>query len=484
MLEVSDSQVSPTQNTCATSAQKRATTWDYSCSKGDKTPQSTTRCITQCITPCITGCTSQWGTHCTTPANHAHGSPQRSRESWERAVLQVLIGLDMADRIYQREYRITKSTELAHDSELRFQRSFRHLPASTPLHKVEEKVAASLQLLDGLPALAEEAARRWRAAGLETRCVPEQKALLLPCPASRGSTRWRGEVAWRVNALADPNFRSHPRMARVSRRHTAIILATIAAAAERSSGRWVAVSARTVAYRVARRIAKTGGRIPSESTLVSSVRACWAALRATGWAVERARGRHLRRDERLVAYHRHGIVQTRAASVHDLSMPQAVHDAIVDSLRRQQKRARPAWARQYGQHSSASGDLLHTHQLCCTRSRSFSRSVGNSSARVRVRGKKPRPSLSAQKLVAQVIYAMPWITRGGRIHLWSLARAVEDSGILNRGWSPRQVMDRWDALLSSRWWAIEASAISHPVPWLQACLETLKNSYPKPGVVQ
>lgn len=391
-------------------------------------------------------------------------------------MLQVLIGLNLAARVYDRELRITKSTELAHASELRFQRSFQHLPPSTPLHEVEGKVAASLQLLDGL---AEEAALRWSAAGLETRCVPEQNALLLPCPASKGATRWRGEVAWRVNALADPNFRSHPRMTRVPLRHAAMILSVIAAAADRGSGRWVAVSARTVAYRVARRLVKTGGRIPSESTLVSSVRACWAALRATGWAVERARGRHLRRDERLVAYQQYRIMQTRAASVHDLSMPQDVHDAIVDSLRRQQERARPAWARQYEQHSSASGDLLHTHQRCCTRSKPLSRSVGNSSARARARGKKPRPSLAAQKLAAQVIYTMPWITRGGRIHPWSLARAVEDSGILNRGWSPRQVMDRWDDFLSSRWWSIEASAISHPVPWLRACLETLKSDYPK-----
>ncbi len=180
--------------------------------------------------------------------------------------------------------------------------------------------------------------------------VPRHPGHSLPLPAPAAPRdRWQGPHRWVEGVLEDPAVVQHPRAARIGRQHLPWLLKALASYADHGTGHHVTASNRSIGRRaaemVSERIARggtwTGRRTDqlSDTTLAGQVSNLVAALIAAGWMRQRARGRHLNRLERAVAWIRTRLYQTRAASVRDLTVPP--HARRTHSPK---TAAAPAWA--------------------------------------------------------------------------------------------------------------------------------------------
>lgn len=337
------------------------------------------------------------------------------------------------------------------------------------------------------------------------RRVPRRPGRSMPLPApAPPRDRWQGAHLWVEGALADPAVINHPRVQRIGRQHLPWLLRALASYADHDSGHHVTAANATVGCRAAALVSEhiarggtwTGRRtdLLSDTTLAGQVSALAAALIAAGWMRERARGRHLTRLERAVAWIRTRLHQTRAASVRDLTVPPHARSNHHSPTRA----AAPAWAHTSNPHYRrlVVGDLqktlrellhlpaLHTHpsvgRLPCLVT-VFRGLLTREHARETPRsqktppGRDTRPTLSAQKTAARLIQRLPWLLRGSvpgrRRHIGALARLLDETGCAHV--TADGVTAAIDATLAARGWELHPETITSPLAWLPTILKNL-----------
>lgn len=335
--------------------------------------------------------------------------------------------------------------------------------------------------------------------------VPQHPGRSLPLPAPAAPRdRWQGPHRWVEGALKDPAVVQHPRVARIGRQHLPWLLKALASYADHGTGHHVTASNKSIGRRAADMVAEhiarggiwTGRRTDqlSDTTLAGQVSNLVAALIAAGWLRQRARGRHLNRLERAVAWIRNRLHQTRAASVRDLTVPP--HARRTHSPK---TAAAPAWAHPSNPHTLrlTVGDLqktlrkllslpvLHTHlpvgQLSClvTLFRGLlTRETAREAPRSKKKNRRPaaRPTLAAQKAAARLVQRLPWLLRaatpGRRRHIGALARLLDETGFADV--RAEAVTAAIDATLTERGWELHPASIEHPLAWLRTVLDSLR----------
>lgn len=324
----------------------------------------------------------------------------------------------------------------------------------------------------------------------------------MPLPAPEPASRWQGQHLWVAGALADPEVATHPRLQRVGRQHRRFILQAIASYADHDSGCNVTAANRTIGKKAAslcaEHIARGGtwsGRRThtlSTTTLAGLVSATTTALADAGWLKERARGRHLTRLERAAAWLRLHLHQTRAASTRDLtvpdharktiSTPSAPNWACPGNPHLQKLTLRSLWKTLDGLNRIP---VLHTYlnfvQLPCLLTVLVGELTRTKAREAPTSNKKPntlpppRPTLTGQKLAATLRLHIPWLLRGStpgkKRHSWALARLLDDIGVTHL--TAKQVVDNIDEQLADRHWEIHPDTITHPLAWLRVTLRDL-----------
>lgn len=367
------------------------------------------------------------------------------------------------------------------------------IPEDVPSEEQSERLAKELEADDA----AIEEVVVWSKGHL-----PESRgrslSLLAPVPEPR---RWQGEHLWVTGVLDDQEFLAHRRVQRVGRQHLWVILRAISSFADRGSGWNVTASNQTIANKAAKlcaeHIADGGGwrgrRTDELSavTLKGLISATVTALSDSGWLRERARGRHLNLLERAVAWLRHGLFQTKAASVRDLIVP--------DRARRHRSGAAdqphaPAWASANNPFivegvanklwitlkSVVATPLLHTHQcgallvlLVILNRWLLKKKASESQPRRKKRRRTlPRPSFKAQKLAAQLIDRLPWLLRspkpGKRRHSHELARVLDAEQVT--GLKAAEIITHMEVILATHRWEIHPETIRAPLGWFRTVL--------------
>lgn len=366
-----------------------------------------------------------------------------------------------------------------------------HWPAEDQHIKLTAELIAQDEAIDYLTAWSEKN-------------VPAYKGRSLPLPAPPPEPgRWQGAHRWVSGVLADKSVTEHPRLARVGGQHLPFLLHALASFSDHDTGHGVTASNNTIGRKAAQlcadHITKGGqwsGRRTdqlSPITLAGHVSALATALAEAGWLRERARGRHLTRLERAVAWLHTTLHQTKAASVRDLLVP--------DHARRREPtpHRRPAWADPANPHMQklilkdlwitthrlVRMPVLHTHQHVVLLPYLVTLLEGYL---IRVRAREtphpkkkptrkdpPRPSLAAQQLAAHLREIMPWLLRGPRPgkrrHLWSLARLLDELGLANV--PAREITIRMEQALNNRYWELHPDTIAHPLAWLHTVLTNL-----------
>lgn len=516
------SQVSRTCTQSASVAEKRAITWDFSyqkhaaynavcrfmCNEACSAPCNQP-CYAPCNQPCHTSAT-QWRGRLaeTTTQRECRAASTSASDGEIHAAYKAQVGLGVYDRVFTQSHLRGRSDEQAHRAASKALARFFRVPNEDDVESMDAKVHALIQPALTADTLANRLEKEWSDAGLEIRKPQGGSGFILPCPTSNAD-RWNGRKHWVESVLADHQVAEHRRMQRVGQLQRRIIVQILASFADSATGQWVAVSHETAARRVLEHLAKQRCRQVSLATVISNVRATWATLHDTGWAKLRAVGRYLTAGERVVASARFGAEsQTRAASVRDLIVPRRARPSADSS---QSAPTRPAWAslgnpfvierrRQAGEKAWESlvslwgkAPLLHTYlavgqqpvkllvsrwlltrgrasdPTCPTKSKTGHRRKNGNAGR-------PAPSLEAQRLAAELVRAMGWLTRrrgGRRTHMWTLARAVEASGVLSLGLKPRDVLGFWNDMLAFHRQEIHSGQVINPVGWVQACLSNL-----------
>lgn len=397
-------------------------------------------------------------------------------------------------------------TEKGHDTIVR---RWYDIPSHLPVEEQHEKLTAEL--------IAQDEAIDYVTIWAEHH-IPAHKGRSLPLPApSPEPGRWQGAHLWVSGVLADRSVTEHPRLTRVGRQHLPFLLHAMASFSDHDTGHGITASNNTIGRKAAQlctdHIAQgrqwSGRRTDKLSpvTLAGHVSALATALAEAGWLRERARGRHLNRLERAVAWLRTTLHQTKAASVRDLLVP--------DHARHQSAPApcRPAWADPANPHMQklilkdlwitthklVQMPVLHTHQHVVLLTYLVTLLEGYlTRARARetpppkkkpTRKDPPRPSLAAQQLAAHLREIMPWLLRGPksgkRRHLWSLARLLDELGLENV--PDQEITARMERELKDRYWELHPATITHPLAWLRTVLANLwpamdeGDSWPSPG---
>lgn len=326
-------------------------------------------------------------------------------------------------------------------------------------------------------------------------------SLTLPAPPPP-SGRWQGEVQWVRGASQALSTSVSPRLRRVGTQHRKVILQAIASFADRGTGCGVTASNRTLGLKAAelcRRHLERGegwaGRRTdelSDRTLQDHVGCVVAALIDAGWMRERARGRKLTAFERVEAWARFRIFQTQAASVRDLVVPE---ESRVDVPRvlapRWQSPTNPFVVKKVLSGLVGCVGEMIKHPVLRTYP-SFARlgsylqvlygylTRKNASAEEQVTSRRrrtnhERPSLPAQRLVAQLLDVMPWLRRsrtvGRPTHTWTLARVVDRVGLA--GLDADAVVEHIDRTLRERYWELHPELIADPVGWFTTAMQRM-----------
>lgn len=334
--------------------------------------------------------------------------------------------------------------------------------------------------------------------------TPERpgRSLALPSPAPR-STRWQGATQWVQGALVVLASSRNRRLRRVSACHWKWILQALASYADHASGHNVTAANLSVGRRAAAlfrsHTERGGGWLGrrtdelSPRTLTDSVGCVVAALVEAGWIAERARGRHLTRAERVLAFMRHHIHQTKAASVRDLLHPE-------DARSTPPPPGPPRWAHPSNSSVQAPVErrrmeglrklaipVLRTHPavgrlseilLVCSwlLTRTSAPETLSSPPKISEKAQR-RPSIHSQRLAAELVERLPWLLRsprpGRRVHLWTVARLLEPYAATT---TAAQIITHIDSTLCQRKWELHPENITHPLGWLTAILRSMTTS--------
>lgn len=330
------------------------------------------------------------------------------------------------------------------------------------------------------------------------------RALALPCPMAT-TDPWRGKTHWVDHAIddMDHNRERLRKLRRVGRQHWVFILRALAEHADRSTGRNCYASNLTIgktAARLCREHIDAGGlhrgirtNALSERTLVDAVSAVVSALIELGFVTERARGRHLTRRERIVAFARHRIHQTKAASVRDLTLPKAHRKPPALAPRTP---TGPAWVTPSNpfiaqQHCNAlrkslahavEMPLLRTHRHVVTLSTLLTVFSGylthargpHPEKRPRSRGAdRHQPSIDAKKTAADLLQFVPWALKNPHCptrprHINALAHVIDAVGAASmRG---KTLYDLLNAEIRNRHLEVRIVEINNPLGWLHTML--------------
>lgn len=297
-------------------------------------------------------------------------------------------------------------------------------------------------------------------AGAETD-MPARPGRSLRLPSTGGDyAPWRGNCHWFDNALEAVRKCTNRKLRRVARQHWPFILRALAFHADRATGRNCYASNLTIgktAARLFREHVDAGGSWErqrtdelADRTLADAVSIIVSVLIELGYLVERARGRHLTRRERIIAKVRHGIHQTKAASVRDLILPPDKRTPEPDPP------ATPSWctplnpfvaARKRDQARTTlvlaiSSPLLRTHRHVVTLSGLLKVFSGYLTHARDAQPQKPsrspgtitpRPSLPAKKTAADFLRFAPWALRNPDCptqphHINALGSVLDDVG--------------------------------------------------------
>ena len=335
----------------------------------------------------------------------------------------------------------------------------------------------------------------------------------------RAQLRWQSRRLWEDTAAREVDVRRRTVSAcqskRVGTQHLPFIIAAIAHFADRKTGHHCTASNLTIAKHasvLASQADEKGHRWRgrrthriSLTTLARAVGVIVSDLRAIGLIVERARGRHLSAGERVLAFHRHHIYQTKAASVRDLVMPRRF-------WKKEQRPQSPAWAARRNsfiqparpshatpaldhvlrglRHSALLSPHLHVVQLSSTLT--LSRWLLNTLARMSKQislpnqAKKasrrnfPSISLAAKRLAASLVdqEGMGWLLRhpaqtGRTAHINSLARVLDEAEA--SGFSSTAITHGIENFLASNKWEFHPSEIRRPLAWLRVVLRQQKD---------
>lgn len=416
---------------------------------------------------------SAWAFSC--PHTSDHPTPTTTRRVYRRAVLEEVI----APRLHTERGQAT------------FTRRWYGLPDGLDDDQVASALLAELERDD--EAIADITS--WA-----DQHVPARPGRSLPLPAPPPTTkRWQSATLWVAGALFDESVTTHPRVQRIGQQHLRVLLQAIASFADWATGRHVTASNVTIGKKAASLCSEhiTQGRAwsgrrtdrLSPITLAGHVSALTTALEDAGWLVERARGRHLTRLERSVAWIRHHLHQDRAGSVRDLVVPQRAW------VTEHKTPAKPAWADPANpfcaQQLAAklgkalftfrSHRALHTHPYVVRLTFIVTLIYGyltektrrdTSPAKRKKNAARSSPSLAAQKLAARLCVPMPWLLRGAatgkKRHIHSLARILDDLDLT--GLTAKTVLSRIEIELRERHWELHPSTIRHPLAWVRSVL--------------
>lgn len=377
------------------------------------------------------------------------------------------------------------------------------IPNTSDLDTAATRLAAELKADD--QALTELAT--W-----STAAVPQRPGRSLPLPAPEPVTdRWQGHVCWVDGALAALAGSPCPRLARVGGQHRRMILQALASFADTATGRNVTAANETLGQRAAdlcaTHITRGGtwrGRRTdhlSRRTLTDHVSCMVAALTKAGWLIERARGRHLTRLERAVAWVRHHLHQTRAGSVRDLIVP--TPDRVIPPAP-----TRPAWADHRNPHlrrltlrnlrqtftELIKVPVLRTHRAVGTLSAYLLLEDGYLTRahatetppppRQAPTTAQPKPSLVAQRLAAALTSAtigMSWLLRskttGTPRHRYALARIIDQANATHL--TAREITHHINHTLAQHHWELHPQTLTSPLAWFTTVLTQMPETKPQ-----
>lgn len=461
-MQFADSQDSRTLPLTATSGEKHGSTWAFSYQNPDDDPVAA---------------------HYSTTRLHGYTTTAPPSETVALAYRQAVLEGEVLPRI---------QTEAGLDAMVR---RWHGIPDSLPPEEQASRLTERLVAADEATAEVTTWAERH---------IPRHPGRSMPLPApAPPRDRWQGAHLWVEGALADPAVINHPRVQRIGRQHLPWLLRALASYADHDSGHHVTAANATVGCRAAALVSEhiahggtwTGRRtdLLSDTTLAGQVSALAAALIAAGWMRERARGRHLTRLERAVAWIRTRLHQTRAASVRDLTVPP--HARRTHSPKTE---AAPAWAHPSNPHyrrltvgalqktlrELLSLPVLHTHphvvRLVYLVTLYEGLLTRKTPREIPISPKKTtrpslRPTLAAQKTAAGLVQRLPWLLRGrtpGRQrHIGALARLLDETGFSHV--AADRVTAAIDSTLVTRGWELHPSSIDHPLAWLRTVLSRL-----------
>lgn len=216
-------------------------------------------------------------------------------------------------------------------------------------------------------------------------------------------------------ALTLPTVKALRRRLRVAGPATVLAAAREwATAADRRTGRDVAVSHATVAARI--------------NYAEATVKRIMRFLSRLGFVVECARGRNRLTLEELAEARALGAENQRAAaSTRALTIPHAV-DGTPLPLSGSLNEKSPV--KKYSP----------TRALTRTREAAAPRRLAMTMSQVAVESPRPRP-LAVQQLSAQLVRRLPWLDRNGK-HIGHLCSLIVRCQLVERGWTVQQILDR------------------------------------------
>lgn len=163
----------------------------------------------------------------------------------------------------------------------------------------------------------------------------------------------------------------------------------------------------------------------------STVRRARALVEALGYARTVVGGRYLTREERAAAEEHHGGRQLRMASERALVIPRGVVAPVTNEHL-------PRRGRDGSSLPSRSG----LPKRAQARAGAASRPATTRRTPRRPANGHPRPTISVQRLAADLAQRLPWLARG---HIGSLCHTLTALGIDDTGWSAHDLVERIDA---------------------------------------
>lgn len=487
-MRIVDSQVSRTLMPLATTEEKTALTWVYSCPDVQFMDNQAVICNT--TENRFTGVDDSIETPEPTVALFAGLSFEAAVETCPQAALKRFSRLLALDEILSR-----LRTEKGQDT---FNQRFRGMPQGLTL---EEELSWTLSEAEA-DHDAETMFSEWAHAldqSFNLRRAGKAHAFILPAPPSHA--RWQSRKLWIEGALADPEVIDSPAIKRMARRHLLVLLHAIASFADGVTGHDLAASHATIARRACQLVLDNpaldpGGRGKplcqmSDSSVEKNIKVLLSALRSAGWAIERAGGRHLTTVERCLARVLFGITQDRAASVQDLVTPRRAW------VREEPRETQPQWATNSNPFvlRLAARDLWKTTVAVAssspyplgarfislltiyigllTKSHAIEKQISPQQRRKTSRfAGVSDPSREAQKITADLRRSWGWLlpknAAGQRMDARVITRIIDDEGASHL--TAKKIKNFVDLRLSMNFWEFSPTRIKNKLAWFRTVL--------------